>query len=257
MPAADPSDSNTEQRRPVVRHGESDGNATEPAVDSASLDGDGNDVRALPATDPSELNSKQRRVAKRHRERDGNTTAAVERAEPSTDGAGRATTEPADRTAGGGTDETGGGGSGGADAAPASEALAKMEGPNSKDRRKFRRELRSSGDARVVAAAEGRAREVAEGNESAAVATVAPEGEGKRTPERPAPPEKKKREKGRRPPVSLDGLPPRSDGAGRSSGGCRSRRSRGGGGPGRPGQALPQLGAADGSDRAGEEGEGG
>lgn len=162
---------------------------------TSSQQPNGDDIQALLAMDPSKLNSKQRRLVRRHQQReDIEETNVVESAETATDEAkcfAPASSTSKDQSA---SQEKGGNDSvktGDASAGTAvhsnqqevsssagtttTEILEKLEGLNSKDRRKFLRQLRSSMggniDESVVAAAEEQARKVAERNEQEAVHT--------------------------------------------------------------------------------------
>lgn len=162
--------------------------------DISSQQPNGDDIQALLAMDPSKLNSKQRRLVRRHQEReDIEKTNVVESAEKKRCNASSSSIdeeqiasqgsngdknvktvisnqqEAASTTSATTTTTT---------TTTTTEILAKLEGLNSKDRRKFLRQLRSSVggtiDESVIAAAEDQARKVAERNEQEAVqATIA------------------------------------------------------------------------------------
>ncbi len=170
--------------------------------ESSTQQPNGDDIQSLLAMDSSKLNSKQRRLVRRYQEREGiEDTNAIESAE-------RASVEvkfhsspsyisiPKEKIALPGmmeTDEsvkslstgdeyveTNSGNQREASLTASittTEILTKLEGLNSKDRRKFLRQLRSSVgrtvDESVIAAAEEQARKVAERNEQEAVQTNA------------------------------------------------------------------------------------
>lgn len=166
---------------------------------TSSQQPNGDDIQTLLAMDPSTLNSKQRRLVRRHQEREGiEDTNAVESAETvaasastpqvqiatqgtrdnqsvnslaNGDESSKITNCNQQEVSSAATTSTA------AAAATTTDMLAKLEGLNSKDRRKFLRQLRSSIggniDESVIAAAEEQARKVAERNEQEAVHTNA------------------------------------------------------------------------------------
>jgi hypothetical protein len=156
----------------------------------------GEDIGALLAMDPSSLNAKQRRLVRRHRERegveDGTDDVAALGAEASSND--EVPINDNTRTEAMTSNETSKHESDGEIIPPTTanndqstddsdvninEILAKLEGLNSKDRRKFLRQLKmSSGgaiDESVIAAAEEKALRVAKRNEREAAATAATE----------------------------------------------------------------------------------
>lgn len=166
---------------------------------TSSQQPNGDDIQTLLAMDPSTLNSKQRRLVRRHQEREGiEDTNAVESAEtvaasastPQVQIAAQGTRDNQSVNSLANGDESSkitncnqqevssaATTSAAAAAATTTDMLAKLEGLNSKDRRKFLRQLRSSIggniDESVIAAAEEQARKVAERNEQEAVHTNA------------------------------------------------------------------------------------
>ncbi|KAL7530534.1 hypothetical protein ACHAWF_003419, partial [Thalassiosira exigua] len=135
--------------------------------DGSNAQPEGDDIAVLLAMDPTMLTSKQRRMVRRHKEREGNATTAgkVEGAETKSGGDGKdSTLDEAATSMSTQTDEqkTTSADSG------IGDILAKLEGLNSKERRKYLRQLRSSTegaiDESVIAAAEEQARKIAERN---------------------------------------------------------------------------------------------
>jgi hypothetical protein len=168
--------------------------------DAASRDQqiNGEDIGTLLAMDPSSLNAKQRRLVRRHRERegvdDGTDDAAAIGAGASSNDELCVDDKPEIRTEAAKSNETRKHENDGGVIPPTdasndqstdasdvniNEILAKLEGLNSKDRRKFLRQLKmSSGgaiDEGVIAAAEETALRVAERNEREAAANAATE----------------------------------------------------------------------------------
>ncbi|KAL3756944.1 hypothetical protein ACHAWU_002489 [Discostella pseudostelligera] len=164
---------------------------------TSSQQPNGDDIQALLAMGPSKLNSKQRRLVRRHQQREGiEETNAVEIAENATDEVKCIAPASSNNKEQSASQEKVGNDSVNAVGASSetvvhshqeasssastttSEILAKLEGLNSKDRRKFLRQLRSSMggniDESVIAAAEEQARKVAERNEQEAVLTNTP-----------------------------------------------------------------------------------
>jgi len=191
----------------------------------------GDDMQALLAMDPTELNAKQRRLVKRHNSRkeplalpdesEENATeeTAANETETKTDNV-KATSKIVEQTkepqADGADPKDDAPNSDQEKAAPAdaniTEILAKLEGLNSKDRRKFLRQLKSSSggtiDESVIAAAQEQAKKVAERNEKEAANPTTSDKRkttGETTPAATKP-KKKRRKKG--PPVNLADLTP-------------------------------------------------
>lgn len=196
---------------------------------STAITLDGDDMQVLLAMDPEKLNAKQRRLVRRHKARDGSAEPSKDEAK-SADTAGKDDAEDnknendKNDSAGEGatpteqkkSDEPKASTSDGTDIA---EILAKLEGLNSKDRRKFLRQLRTGGaviDEKVIAVAEEQARKVAERNEKEAAnvgrkATAGTSDKDKNSKrkmpeEPPTKPKKKRRKKG--PIVDLASLTP-------------------------------------------------
>lgn len=189
---------------------------------------DGDDINALLAMDFDKLNAKQRRLVKRHKAREGNQEAAnTDETKPSStegnpSGSSKSEQDDEEQTAGEDAKDA-------TDEAPKaednksamdiSEVVKKLDGLNSKERRKFLRQLKSNGeeiDEEIIAAAQEEAKKVAERNEKEAVNN--PE-KGVRKIERTknaretsdsneeaTTPKRKRRKKG--PPVNLEDLPP-------------------------------------------------
>lgn len=199
----------------------------------------GEDIETLLAMDPAELNAKQRRLVRRHQEREegGEAEAAADAAgAPTGDAKSGDDNAPDECTSNeiskdessdkiehknqpptnNNEQSTGG--------VNITEILAKLEGLNSKDRRKLLRQLKTSSggaiDESVIAAAEEKALRVAERNEKEAANATASGaadksskrkssgsgGEKKAAPDERAGPKKKRRKKG--PPVDLGALTP-------------------------------------------------
>lgn len=194
---------------------------------SDALDGDNIDV--LLKMDFSALNSKQRRLVKRHKAREGNQEA--EEIKPSTgnneqnsskgeeevieqhiEREDKCVTNDMPNVADTNTTES---------SMDISEIVKKLDGLNSKERRKFLRQLKSNGqdiDEQVLAAAQDEAKKVAERNEKEANITSSTKGasassEGKRkdssepsaSNNETSKPKKKRRKKNA---VNLEDLPP-------------------------------------------------
>jgi len=160
--------------------------------------------------DASKLNAKQRRLVRRHREREGGSTASTTDAKVSEDNETATkdeTTKIEQQNESVSTSNT----------PPTNvnikEILAKLEGLNSKERRKYLRQLKASSggaiDESVITAAQEQAKKVAERNEKQA-ANAPPSDNNKKkaadTPESTTKPKKKRRKKG--PPVDESKLPP-------------------------------------------------
>jgi len=188
---------------------------------------DGDNIHALLEMDFDKLNAKQRRLVKRHKAREGNQEVATDETKPSP------TTGVEDNKSEQGENHTSE-----EDKAKAadeaskaennklsmdiSEVVKMLDGLNSKERRKFLRQLKSNGeeiDEEVIAAAQEEAKKVAERNEKDAVNNTPAKGvnddggKGKRkagessgSTDEATKPKRKRRKKG--PPVNLDDLPP-------------------------------------------------
>lgn len=185
----------------------------------------GDDMQALLDMDPSKLNAKQRRLVKRHEQREGKPSAAAESVDPSKDEEKNESTEDSNEKKKGDATEQDETLNNDAQKSPAAdsnitEILAKLEGLNSKERRKFLRQLKTSSggaiDESVIEAAQEQALKVAERNEKnekeAANATsetkrksMDEKAQATKTPE-PTKPKKKRRKKG--PEVNLADLTP-------------------------------------------------
>ena len=193
----------------------------------------GEDIETLLAMDPTELNAKQRRLVRRHQEREeGGEEAAADAGAPTGDAKngdnvpGECTSseiskdESSDKIEQNQPTNNNEQSTGGVNI---TEILAKLEGLNSKDRRKLLRQLKTSSggaiDESVIAAAEEKALRVAERNEKEAANATASGaadksskrksssgGEKKAAPVEQAGPKKKRRKKG--PPVDLGALTP-------------------------------------------------
>jgi hypothetical protein len=197
------------------------------AKKSDGLDGD--NIEALLEMDFDKLNAKQRRLVKRHRAREGNQEIATDETKSSSkednpSNSGKSEQDEDQNAAEDTRDAT--------DAVPKtednkssmdiSEIVKKLDGLNSKERRKFLRQLKSNGqeiDEEVIAAAQEEAKKVAERNEKEAVngtpakGATNKSGGGKRNASEPAgstdeatKPKTKRRKKG--PTVNLEDLPP-------------------------------------------------
>lgn len=182
---------------------------------------DGDNIEALLEMDFDKLNAKQRRLVKRHRAREGNQEIATDETKSSStednpsksgkpvqDEDQNATEVPKTDT-------------NKKSSMDIADVVKKLDGLNSKERRKFLRQLKSNGeeiDEDVIAAAQEEARKVAERNEKEAVngtpskETSDKSGGGKRNASEPsgnkdeAIKPKKRRKKG--PTVNLEELPP-------------------------------------------------
>ncbi|KAK1737602.1 hypothetical protein QTG54_011888, partial [Skeletonema marinoi] len=191
---------------------------------------DGDNIDALLEMDFDKLNAKQRRLVKRHKAREGNQEVATDETKPSpTTGVNPPESNKSEQ------DEKQKSGEDKAKAADEaskaennkssmdiSEVVKKLDGLNSKERRKFLRQLKSNGeeiDEEVIAAAQEEAKKVAERNEKDAVNNTLAKGanddsgKGKRkavessgSTDEATKPKRKRRKKG--PPVNLDDLPP-------------------------------------------------
>ena len=190
----------------------------------------GEDMQTLLEMDPTELNAKQRRLVRRHQERDEGCEGSADAGAQTGDA--KSGDHTPDKCSSNETpqdesdkieriqptnDEQSTG-------VNITEILAKLEGLNSKDRRKLLRQLKTSSggaiDESVIAAAEEKARRVAERNEKEAANATAGGadksskrkggggggGEEKAAPDDRTGPRKKRRKKG--PPVDLGALPP-------------------------------------------------
>mmetsp|Transcript_4638 Transcript_4638/g.8240 ORF Transcript_4638/g.8240 Transcript_4638/m.8240 type:complete len:349 (+) Transcript_4638:126-1172(+) len=197
---------------------------------STAITLDGDDMQVLLAMDPAKLNAKQRRLVRRHKQRDGSAEPPKDEAK-SADTAGKDDAEETSKTENDKNDSAGEGATpteqkkgdeqkaSTSDGTDIAEILAKLEGLNSKDRRKFLRQLRTGGaviDEKVIAVAEEQARKVAERNEKEAAnvgrkATAGTSEKDKNSKrktaeEPPTKPKKKRRKKG--PVVDLASLTP-------------------------------------------------
>lgn len=199
---------------------------------SDALDGDNIDL--LLKMDFSTLNSKQRRLVKRHKAREGNlegnqeaeeikpstgnneqnssSTSEEEDIEQHIEGEDKCVTNDMSKAADINTTKS---------SMDISEIVKKLDGLNSKERRKFLRQLKSDGqdiDEQVLAAAQDEAKKVAERNEKEANSTSSTKGasdssEGKRkdssepsaSNNETSKPKKKRRKKNA---VNLEDLPP-------------------------------------------------
>ena len=185
-------DASTKKKKKKQRHDE-----------SSTHQPNGDDIQALLTMDPSKLNSKQRRLVRRHQEREGiEETNAVESAQKSSieiicnasessksvpqkkqiPSQGMMKTDESVKSLSTGDESVETNSRKQQEASLTAsittiETLAKLQGLNSKDRRKFLRQLRSSAgqtvDESIIAAAEEQARKVAERNEQEAVHTNA------------------------------------------------------------------------------------
>ena len=183
---------------------------------------DGDNIQALLEMDFDKLNSKQRRLVKRHKAREGNQEVETKPSSPTEDNPTSSNTsekvdeqmveeEKQNDTAEAPKAEKG------TSSMDISEIVKKLDGLNSKERRKFLRQLKSNGqeiDEEVIAAAQEEAKKVAERNEKEAVNNTAAKGAQEKrkadassgTTDEATKPKKKRRKKG--PPVNLDDLPP-------------------------------------------------
>lgn len=204
----------------------------------ASKKANGDDIETLLAMDPSNLNSKQRRLVRRHEERSGKSQNKTETTETciagEDDGASGASSSEQVGDNGGATDGVGRDGIKANETVEkdskdseepmsvleTSEILKKLDGLNSKERRKLLRQLKRQGiDESVVLAAEEQAKKVASRNEKESA--VAPhqvnttgKAQSKRKSDDSSQPEaadsdskpKRRRKRGRK--VDLDSLTP-------------------------------------------------
>ena len=177
----------------------------------------GDDIEALLAMDPSELNAKQRRLVRRHKERDDTNNGATDK-----DAKQMSNTRDAEKEDTTNTNEatkittdapTTNEEKVSADNPDIKDILAKLDGLNSKERRKYLRQLKSSSggaiDESVIAAAQEQAKKVAERNEKEAANAPTPvkKKSAEKAPDtEQSKPKKKRRKKG--PPVDESTLPP-------------------------------------------------
>ena len=142
----------------------------------------GDDIDVLLAMDPNDLNSKQRRLVRRHKERDGTSTAEPS-AEDKDKGEGNANSDAA-KGADSAKDQHTQSKDENANDPNITEILSKLEGMNSKDRRKYLRQLKHDTggtiDESVIAAAQEQAKKVAERNEKEASADATTTRDNKR-----------------------------------------------------------------------------
>mmetsp|Transcript_28992 Transcript_28992/g.45632 ORF Transcript_28992/g.45632 Transcript_28992/m.45632 type:complete len:320 (+) Transcript_28992:134-1093(+) len=222
-------DSKVENESDVPSYFASAANSSSKKKKSKKNDGlDGDNIQALLEMDFDKLNAKQRRLVKRHRAREGNqeVVATVTKSSPTDDNSPNSNKseqhekQPAEEDKANVAAE-----------APKeeknkssmdiSEVIKKLDGLNSKERRKFLRQLKSNGeeiDEEVIVAAQEEAKKVAERNEKEAVNSATAKGanddsskkkrkaESSGNTDEANKPKKKRRKRG--PPVSLDDLPP-------------------------------------------------
>lgn len=217
-------DSKIENESDVPSYFASAANSSSKKKKSKKSDGlDGDNIQALLEMDFDKLNAKQRRLVKRHKAREGNQETKPSPTEdnspssskPEQNEEQKAEEDKAKAAAEVPKEEKN------KPSMDISEVIKKLDGLNSKERRKFLRQLKSNGeeiDEEVIAAAQEEAKKVAERNEKEAENSTSTKGadessKGKRKADKSSvskdeatKPKRKRRKRG--PPVNLDDLPP-------------------------------------------------
>lgn len=218
-------DSKIENESDVPSYFASATNSSSKKKKSKKSDGlDGDNIQTLLEMDFDKLNAKQRRLVKRHKAREGNQETKPSPTEDSSPSSSKSEQHEEQKAEEDKTEAT-------AEvpkeeknksSLDISEVIKKLDGLNSKERRKFLRQLKSNGeeiDEEVIAAAQEEAKKVAERNEKEAENSATAKGahddssKGKRKADKSSvikdeatKPKKKRRKRG--PPVNLDDLPP-------------------------------------------------